>query len=81
MDPSAGAIAASVRSGPWRELRVWPHQVSDDGWSTGLSAEVEVQENGATERIRLAASDDPHVVPIGGAGTSILIHLVSEEPA
>jgi hypothetical protein len=81
VDPSAGAIATSIPNGAWRELRVWPHEVSDDGWSTGLPADVELEEDGQTERVRLAASDDPHVLPIGGLGTSVMIRLGPEEPA
>jgi hypothetical protein len=81
VDLSDGSISTSVPKGAWRELRVWPHEVSDDGWSTGLPADVELHENGEMERFRLAASDDPHVVPIGGLGTSVVIRLVSEESA
>jgi hypothetical protein len=78
---SDGAIVTSVPKGAWRELRVWAHEVADDGWSTGLPVDVELVENGTTERVRLAALDDPHVLPIGGLGTSVVIRLAPEEPA
>jgi hypothetical protein len=81
VDARDGAIATTVPKGPWRELRVWAHEVADDGWSSGLPVDVELIENGATERVRLAASDDPHVLPIGGRGTSVVIRLAPEDPA
>lgn len=81
VDPTGPAVAASIPEGAWRELRVWPHEVTDDGWSMGLPAVVEVGEAGSTEVVRLAASDEPHVLPIGGLGTSVLIRLTQEEPA
>ena len=80
VDPSTGAISTSVPNGAWRELRVWPHEVSDDGWSTGLPADIALHENGATTHVRLAASDDPHVLAIDGLGTQVVIQLASEEP-
>jgi hypothetical protein len=81
VDPSGSAVTASIPRGAWRELRIWAHEVTDDGWSTGLPAEVEVGEAGSTDRRRLAASDELHVLPIGGLGTSVVIRLAHEEPA
>jgi hypothetical protein len=81
VDPNGSPVTASIPRGAWRELRIWAHEVTDDGWSTGLSAEVEVGEAGSTDRRRLAASEEPHVLPIGGLGTSVVIRLAHEEPA
>lgn len=80
VDPGTAVISASVPNGAWRQLRVWPHEVSDDGWSTGLPSNVALHENGATTHVRLAASDDPHVLAIDGQGTQVDIQLMSEEP-
>ncbi|HET7701837.1 MAG TPA: hypothetical protein VFK35_00440 [Candidatus Limnocylindrales bacterium] len=73
------AVTATVPSGTWRELRVWPHEVTDDGWSTGLAADVEVGEPASIQHVRLAASDEPHIIRIGGQVTSVAIRLAPRE--
>jgi hypothetical protein len=78
---SDDGIVTTVPMGPWRELRVWAHEVADDGWSSGMPIDVELVENGTTERVHLAASDDPHVLPIEGRGTTVVIRVAPEEPA
>lgn len=81
VDASGLGVAASIPSGAWREMRVWPHRVGDDGWSTGLPADVEVTQAGSVERVHLAASDAPHVLEIDGRGTVVVIRLPLEELA
>lgn len=64
-------VATVVPAGPWRELRVWPHEVSVDGWSTGLAAEVEID----GQRADGSGAPGDLLVPIDGAPTTIRIGL------
>jgi hypothetical protein len=59
--------SAVVPAGPWHELRIWPHEVSSDGWSSRLAADV------AIDRQPVAGSRGNWdiVVPTDGAAMTV----------
>jgi hypothetical protein len=67
---SGGTATATVPAGAWRELRVWPHEVSADGWSTSLEAEVEVNGKGT-----MPNQDRQVLIPTDGTAATVLIRL------
>lgn len=66
---AAVTATADLPAGAWREVRVWPHEVSADGWSTSLDAEVEVNGLGATP------GSDPRLFPHDGTAATVQIRL------
>jgi hypothetical protein len=60
-----------VPGGGWRELRVWPHEVSADGWSTQLAADIDIDGQ------RMAGHDarGDIVVPTDGTPTTVSVIL------
>jgi len=69
------AVAISIPAGPWRELRLWPHEVTTDGWSLPLAAELDVTTESGVERHTLAPSSEPQVVAVDGAAAEVRIRL------
>lgn len=72
----ANVGAAELPAGRWRELRVWSHEVTSDGWSVPLAASIEIQTATGTRRETIAASSDPVVVAVDGQAAVIRIQLV-----
>jgi hypothetical protein len=74
------SATALVPPGPWRDLRVWPHEVSRDGWSTRLAAEVGiVGTDGRT--IEAVDAEGDLVVPIDGTATTVHVILTDSARA
>lgn len=74
--PPGEVAVATLPAGPWRELRIWAHAVTTDGWSVGLPAEVEiVTDGGQIDTRALAPSPDPIVVPSDGRPATIRIQI------
>ncbi len=72
---SAPTAVTSLPAGPWREIRIWPHEVSIDGWSTGLAASVEMVTDGAVEAHELEPTPDPVLLPVDGRPVTIRIQI------
>ena len=72
---SAPSAVASLPAGPWREIRIWPHEVSIDGWSTGLAASVEIATDGDVARHELDPTPDPVLLPVDGRPATIRIQI------
>lgn len=76
VDATAGAApTASIPGGDWRELRIWPHEVTPDGWSIGLAVDVALGEEGASVRHHLAPSAEPLLIAFDGRPTTVAIRL------
>jgi hypothetical protein len=67
------AVAAEVPAGAWRELRVWPHEVSADGWSTVLAAEFQLNGGGPMD------TDDRGLVLIDGQPLIVDVRVRGQE--
>jgi hypothetical protein len=65
----------ALPSGAWRELRVWAHEVTADGWSVALPASVVVESDGRIDRRNLPVGD-PDVIPIDGGPATVRVQLV-----
>jgi amino acid permease len=65
------SATALVPPGPWRDLRIWPHDVSADGWSTQLTADIDV--DGRPIVTGDAGADN--VVPIDGTAKTVRVIL------
>jgi hypothetical protein len=81
VDPFIGGVQASLPGGAWRVLRIWPHEVTDDGWSSGLPADVELVDGAERTSVRLAGSEEPQLLPISGRGIEVVIRLSKEGTA
>lgn len=76
-------VSVDLAAGPARELRIWSHQVSADGWSTSIPARATVDggfegEDSAT-RIPDKMSSDPMVFPLDGRPVRVSVQLFPPE--
>jgi hypothetical protein len=69
------SATALVPPGPWRDLRVWPHEVSRDGWSTRLAADVGIEGRSIT------AADTGGDIVVPMAGTATTVHVILTDAA
>jgi hypothetical protein len=69
------AATVAVPAGAWRELRVWPHEVSASGWSTGLAAQLRVNGEGPTN----VAADGPGLLAVDGQPLILQLRLQGQE--
>jgi hypothetical protein len=67
--------AAGVPVGAWRRLRVWPHQVSTDGWSATLPASVVIRDADGERVVAVAAGADPVFVDVTGDASTVELRL------
>ncbi len=75
VDGYGATATASIPGGDWRELRIWPHEVTPDGWSVGLAADVMLGEGGESVRRHLSPSAEPLLLAFDGRPTTIAIRL------
>lgn len=74
---ATGTVAqVDLPAGRWRELRVWPHEVTAAGWSIPLAAQLDVDGTSGPVRRALPASDEPQIVPVDGRPAAARITLL-----
>ena len=77
----ATAATAKLPAGAWRELRVWPHEVTADGWSVPLAARLDVETAAARASHVVPPSDEPFVIPLDGSPSTVQVTLAEASGA
>lgn len=73
----AASVMAEVPAGPWRRLRVWPHLVTTDGWSTTLAATATVSDGTGARAVDVPAGGDPVIIEL--ADRAVTVELRTSE--
>ena len=58
-------LSVEVPAGPWRELKLWVHAVSPEGYSRPLPATVLLKRDEQVEDVRLDPRDGQALLPFG----------------
>jgi amino acid permease len=76
-------VSVDLAAGPVRELRIWSHQVSADGWSSPIPARATIEGGldgtAAASQVADTGSQGPAVFPLDGRAVRVTVELYPPE--